>query len=107
MWPLITTLSTLFLEWPRVWPGFDSDPDYDRLPAERLARSDVETSVMPEFIIRVGSPDGEIGERHVRASTAREAQDELRRQGLQVFDTRRGTFALADVLPRSKRVVTT
>lgn len=62
---------------------------------------------MPEFIIRVGTPDGEIAERHIRASNAREAQDELRRQGMHVFETKRGAMRLADILPRSRKVITT
>jgi type IV pilus assembly protein PilC len=62
---------------------------------------------MPEFIVRVGTPDGEIVERHVRAQTVSAAQDELRRQGLHIFETKRGAFSLADVLPRSRRVIST
>lgn len=62
---------------------------------------------MPEFIVRVGTPDGEIVERHVRANSVSAAQDELRRQGMHVFETKRGTFSLADILPRSRRVIST
>lgn len=62
---------------------------------------------MPEFIVRVGTPDGEISERHVRAHSVSAAQDELRRQGMHVFETKRGTFSLADILPRSRRVIST
>ena len=62
---------------------------------------------MPEFIIRVGTPDGEIAERRVRASSARDAQEELRRQGMHVFETRRGTTHLADLLPQGRKVITT
>ncbi|HEY2828741.1 MAG TPA: type II secretion system F family protein [Thermoanaerobaculia bacterium] len=60
---------------------------------------------MPEFIVRVGTPDGEIVERHVRAQTVSAAQDELRRQGLHVFETKRGALNLADLFPRSRRVI--
>lgn len=62
---------------------------------------------MPEFIVRVGTPDGEIVERHVRAHSVSAAQDELRRQGMHVFETKRGTFSLADILPRSRRIIST
>jgi len=62
---------------------------------------------MPEFIVRVGTPDGEIVEREVRAATARAAQDELRRQGMHVFDARRGAFSMRDFLPRFGRVIST
>lgn len=62
---------------------------------------------MPEFIVRVGTPDGEIVERHVRANSVSAAQDELRRQGMHVFETKRGTFSLADLLPRSRRIIST
>ncbi len=33
---------------------------------------------MPQFIVRVGMPDGEIAERQVQAANIRAAQDELR-----------------------------
>ena len=62
---------------------------------------------MPEFIVRVGTPEGEIVERSVRAATVRDAQDELRRQGLHIFETRRGSISLSDFLPRSRKVVST
>jgi type IV pilus assembly protein PilC len=62
---------------------------------------------MPEFIVRVGTPDGEIVERHVRAQTVVAAQDELRRQGMHVFETKRGSLSLADLLPRSRKVIST
>lgn len=62
---------------------------------------------MPEFIVRVGTPDGEIVERHVQAATMRAAQDELRRQGLHIFEARRGAVALRDFLPRAGRVIST
>src|SRR6266849_2845878 len=62
---------------------------------------------MPEFIVRVGTPDGQILERHVQASTATAAEDELRRQGMHVFAAKRGMPALRDFLPRSRKVVST
>jgi type IV pilus assembly protein PilC len=62
---------------------------------------------MPEFIVRVGTPEGEIIERTVQAANARAAQDELQRQGLHVFETKRGSLKLADLVPRGKRIVST
>src|SRR5438477_1950565 len=61
---------------------------------------------MPEFIVRVGTPEGEIIERHVRATNARAAQEELRRQGMHVFDAKRGAIALSDLIPRRGGVST-
>jgi type IV pilus assembly protein PilC len=62
---------------------------------------------MPEFIVRVGTPDGEIVERHIQAATMRAAQDELRRQGMHVFEAKRGAVSLRDLIPRSGRVIST
>jgi type II secretory pathway component PulF len=45
---------------------------------------------MPEFIVRVGTPEGDVVERNVRAESIRAAQDEMRRQGMHVFEARRG-----------------
>ena len=61
---------------------------------------------MPEFIVRIGTPEGEVVERHVQATTARAAQDELRRQGMYVFDARRSSFHLRDFLPFRKAIST-
>lgn len=60
---------------------------------------------MPEFIVRVGTPEGEITERHVKAVSARAAQEELQRQGMHVFGTKRGALSLTDFLPRSRRAI--
>src|SRR5260370_19312291 len=62
---------------------------------------------MPQFIIRVGTPDGQIVDRQVQASSARAAEDELRQQGLHVFAARRGAISLRDFLPRSQKAVST
>jgi len=62
---------------------------------------------MPEFIIRVGTPDGQIIDRHVQASSARAAEDELRQQGMHVFAAKRGALALRDFIPRSRKAVST
>lgn len=62
---------------------------------------------MPEFILRVGTPEGDVIERQVTAATLRAAQEEMRRQGLHVFDARRGAIRLADLLPRFGKTVST
>ncbi|HUP62167.1 MAG TPA: type II secretion system F family protein [Thermoanaerobaculia bacterium] len=62
---------------------------------------------MPEFIIRVGTPEGDVVERHVRADSLRSAQDEMRRMGMHVFEARRGALALRDYVPRFGRVIST
>ena len=62
---------------------------------------------MPEFIVRVGTPDGEIVERTVHAANGRIAQDEMRSLGLHVFETRRGAISLRDFLPRAGGVIST
>src|SRR5438876_8099090 len=61
---------------------------------------------MPEFIVRVGTPEGDVAERHVQAVSARAAQEELRRQGMYVFDAKRGTFSLRELLPMRKAIST-
>ncbi len=62
---------------------------------------------MPEFIVRVGTPEGDVVERPVRADSIRAAQDEMRRQGMHVFEARRGELDLRDLLPRLGRAVST
>jgi type IV pilus assembly protein PilC len=62
---------------------------------------------MPEFIVRVGTPDGTIAERHVQAMSARAAEDELRQQGMHVFEARRGSVRLRDLLPRGRKIIST
>jgi type IV pilus assembly protein PilC len=62
---------------------------------------------MPEFIVRVGTPDGTITERHVQALSSRAAKDELRQQGMHVFDAKRGSLHLRDLLPRGGKVIST
>lgn len=62
---------------------------------------------MPEFIIRVGTPEGDIVERTVQAVSAQAAQDELRRQGMHVFGTKRGSIRISDLLPRGSKVIST
>ena len=62
---------------------------------------------MPEFIVRVGTAEGDVVDRPVRADSIREAQEEMRRQGLHVFEARRGDLRLTDFLPRGGRGVST
>lgn len=61
---------------------------------------------MPEFIARVGTPEGDVVERHVQATSVRAAQDDLRRQGMYVFEVKRGTFSLREFLPHRKAIST-
>ena len=62
---------------------------------------------MPEFILRVGTPEGDIVERTVRAGSLRAAREEMVRQGLHVFEAKRGTLALRDFMPRVGRPIST
>jgi len=62
---------------------------------------------MPEFIVRVGTPDGVITERTVQAMSIRAAEDDLRQQGMHVFDARRGRMTLRDLLPRGGKIIST
>lgn len=62
---------------------------------------------MPEFIVRVGTPEGDVVERQVQAASARAAQEEMRRQGLHVFEARRGSVSARDLIPRFGRVIST
>lgn len=62
---------------------------------------------MPEFIMRVGTPDGDVVERHVRAASLRAAREEMNRQGLHVFDAKRGALSARDFLPRLGKAVST
>ena len=61
---------------------------------------------MPEFIARVGTPEGDVVERHVQATSVRAAQDDLRNQGMYVFEVKRGAFSLRELLPRRKAITT-
>lgn len=62
---------------------------------------------MPSFVIKVGTPDGQIVEREIVASDAESAQEELRRQGLHVFQTRRSRLSGSSFMRRSGKVVST
>ncbi len=62
---------------------------------------------MPEFILRVGTPEGEVVERHVRAASLRDAREEMSRQGMHVFEAKRGALRLGDFLPRVGKIIST
>jgi type IV pilus assembly protein PilC len=62
---------------------------------------------MPEFIVRVGTPEGDVVERAVRANSMRAAQEEMRRQGMHVFEARRGSTQISELLPRMRKSVST
>jgi type IV pilus assembly protein PilC len=61
---------------------------------------------MPQFIVRVGTPEGEVMERQVHATTVRAAQEEMRRQGMHVFDAKRGQFTFRELLPKRRHIST-
>ncbi|HEX7831179.1 MAG TPA: type II secretion system F family protein [Thermoanaerobaculia bacterium] len=62
---------------------------------------------MPEFILRVGTPEGEVVERQVSAASMRAAQEEMRRQGLHVFEAKRGAIQARDFVPRLGKTIST
>lgn len=62
---------------------------------------------MPEFIIRVGTPEGDVVERHVSAASLRAAQEEMKRQGLHIFEARRGALSVRDLVPHFGKVIST
>jgi type IV pilus assembly protein PilC len=62
---------------------------------------------MPEFIVRVGTPDGHVLDKNVQALSAHAAEEELRRQGMHVFEAKRGKVSLLDLIPRTGRAVST
>jgi type IV pilus assembly protein PilC len=62
---------------------------------------------MPEFILRVGTPEGDVVERHVRAASLRAAREEMSRQGMHVFEAKRGALDMNDFLPRFGKIIST
>jgi type IV pilus assembly protein PilC len=62
---------------------------------------------MPEFILRVGTPEGDVVERQVSAASMRAAQEEMRRQGLHVFEAKRGAIQASDFVPRFGKTIST
>ena len=62
---------------------------------------------MPTFLVRVGTPDGQIIERQVDAIDLTSAKEEAKRQGLHVFGVKRtGAFSLRSLLPTRQAVST-
>ncbi|MDQ3282457.1 MAG: type II secretion system F family protein [Acidobacteriota bacterium] len=62
---------------------------------------------MPEFILRVGTPEGDVVERQIHAASLRAAREEMRRQGLHVFEVNRGSISLRDLVPHFGNVIST
>jgi type IV pilus assembly protein PilC len=62
---------------------------------------------MPEFTLRVGTPDGEVVERQVVAASVRAAREEMSRLGLHVFEAKRSGLSLRDFLPRMGKIIST
>ena len=62
---------------------------------------------MPNFIFRVGTQDGEIVERQIQAMDMTTARDEITRQGLHVFEAKRGRVSLRDLMPRTSKAMST
>ncbi len=57
---------------------------------------------MPAYVFKVGTPEGDVTERHVDAIDAASAEAELRRQGLYVFHAREKRRSLRDRLRRNR-----
>lgn len=62
---------------------------------------------MPNFTLKVGTPDGQIIEREFHAHDIKEASEEARRHGLHVFQARRRGLNLSSLVPRSRKVIST
>jgi type IV pilus assembly protein PilC len=67
----------------------------------------VQVKQMPSFVLKVGTPDGQIVERQIDAADAEAASQALRQQGLHVFQARRSRLVAGTVLPRSRKVIST
>lgn len=61
---------------------------------------------MPIYVFKVGTPDGQIAEREVRAFDARAAREELLRQGMHIFQEKRAKLTLDSLLPRDRSIPT-
>jgi type IV pilus assembly protein PilC len=82
-------------------------PLSERFMTWTVVEADCGIDQMPEFIVRVGTPDGVITERTVQAMSIRAAEADLRQQGMHVFDARRGRMSLRDLLPRGGKIIST
>ena len=61
---------------------------------------------MPIYVFKVGTPDGQIAEREVRAFDLPTAREELARQGMHVFQEKRARLSLETFLSRSRSIPT-
>jgi type IV pilus assembly protein PilC len=61
---------------------------------------------MPIYVFKVGTPDGKIVEREVRALDSGTAREELARQGLHIFNEQTKGFSLDSILPRYRPMAT-
>ncbi len=61
---------------------------------------------MPTYVFKVGTPDGKILEREVRALDARSAREELARQGLHIFKQTTSGLSIDALLPRNRPLST-
>lgn len=61
---------------------------------------------MPTYVFKVGTPDGKIIDREVRALDPGTAREELSRQGLHIFKEQRRGFSLDTILPRHRPLPT-
>lgn len=60
---------------------------------------------MPSFVFRVGTQDGQITDRQVEAIDVQTAREEMRRQGMHVFNVRKEGFSLPSIIPRSRKII--
>ncbi len=61
---------------------------------------------MPIYVFKVGTPDGQISEREVRAFDAGAAREELLRQGMHIFQQRSAKLSWGSLLPRDRSIAT-
>ena len=61
---------------------------------------------MPIYVFKVGTPDGQIVDREVRAFDLHTAREELARQGMHIFQEKRGKISL-ESFRSSSRVIST
>ncbi|MGK2858371.1 MAG: type II secretion system F family protein, partial [Thermoanaerobaculia bacterium] len=59
---------------------------------------------MPIYVFKVGTPDGQIAEREVRAFDLQTAREELVRQGMHIFQEKRTKLSLETFRPRSRSI---
>lgn len=61
---------------------------------------------MPIYVFKVGTPDGQIAEREVRAFDLPSAREELARQGMHIFQEKRARLSLETFLSGSRSIPT-